>query len=92
MVWNVIEYYVAIKTIIMRVWRQSGWNIWYSVFARIDSSVNYEYVDQNLWNYAKWKNQATKKIVCVPDLNYVKITYADTQDEKRKLEGKSIFS
>ena len=32
-----------------------------------------------------------KKSVCVPDLNYVKITYADAQYEKRKRGGK-VFS
>lgn len=32
-----------------------------------------------------------KKSVCVPDLNYVKITYADTQHERRKL-GEKVFS
>lgn len=32
-----------------------------------------------------------KESVCVPDLNYVKITYADTQHERRKL-GEKVFS
>ena len=37
------------------------------------------------------KKQAMKKSVCVPDMKYIKIIYADTQDEKRKLGGKVFF-
>lgn len=79
---NMLEYYATIKAIIMRTWSQSGRNIWCSVFARINLSGNYEYMEQNLWNYTEWKEQAS---ICFPDLSYINIMYADTHDEKRNL-------